>query len=146
MQIPRQQMYIRAHSLTASFCRRKNIAFVLFHGHPRPKMYIRVHFWAASLQANLLLFRTTAVEQCTSVYTVQRRVCAANSLLYGITDIHVRSDTLRISAAARMPSFRNEHPCSFLSFKFFITKNSILFRTTDILSEKRCSGETETRR
>jgi len=120
MQIPRQQMYIRAHSLTASFCRRKNIAFVLFHGHPRPKMYIRVHFWAASLQANLLLFRTTAIRGGT--------------------------DTLRISAAARMPSFRNEHPCSFLSFKFFITKNSILFRTTDILSEKRCSGETETRR
>ena len=119
MQIPRQQMYIHAHSLTASFCRRKNIAFVLFHGHPRPKMYIRVHFWAASLQANLLLFRTTAIRGGT--------------------------DTLRISAAARMPSFRNEHPCSFLSFKFFITKNSILFRTTDILSEKRCFGLTETR-
>ena len=31
------------------------------HGHPRPKMNILVHFWAASLQANLLLRRTTAI-------------------------------------------------------------------------------------
>ena len=49
---------------------------------------------------NSILYRTTAirgaVEQCPSVYTVQRRVCGANSLLLNFTDIRVRSDTLRI--------------------------------------------------
>ena len=63
-------------------------------------MNILVHFWAASLLANWLLFRTSgiraAVEQCTSLYTAQRRVCNANSLLHGTTDIPVRSDTLSI--------------------------------------------------
>jgi len=43
------------------FLLHKNVATAYNHGHPRPKMYIRVHFWAASLQANLLLRGTTAV-------------------------------------------------------------------------------------
>ena len=46
--------------------------------------------------ANSLLYGTTdvlvAVEQCTSVYTVQQRVCGANSLLLNFTDIPVRSE------------------------------------------------------
>ena len=62
-------------------------------------MYIRVHSWATSLQANSLLYGTTdvlvAVEQCTSVYTVQQRVCGANSLLLNFTDIPVRSEDAR---------------------------------------------------
>ena len=72
------------------------LATVWNHGHPRPRMYIRVHLWATSLQANSLLYGTTdvlvAVEQCTSMYTVQRRVCGANSLLLNFTDIPVRSE------------------------------------------------------
>ena len=51
----------------------------------------------------MLLLGTTAirgaVEQCPSVYTVQRRVCGANSLLLNFTDIRVRSDTLRICSS-----------------------------------------------
>ena len=93
-------MYLRVHSLAASFCFAKNrccmepppsVAVLnspsvsLLHEifrkfrafcfsrkttalgestkyrHPRPQMYILAHLWATSLQANLLLHRTTAI-------------------------------------------------------------------------------------
>ena len=65
-----------------------------------------------SNRANTLLTRISdiraAVEQCTSLYTAQRRVCNANLLLHGTTDIPVRSDTLRINfrAATKYIAFR----------------------------------------
>ena len=45
---------------TSSFSSEK-LASAWNYRRPRPKMYIRVHFWAASLQANLLLRGTTDI-------------------------------------------------------------------------------------
>ena len=55
----------------------KNVATAYNHGHPRPKMNILVHFWAASLQANLLLRRTTAIRGGSD--TLRINLCAARS-------------------------------------------------------------------
>ncbi len=99
-------------------------------------MYIRVHSWATSLQANSLLYGTTdvlvAVEQCTSVYTVQRRVCGANSLLLNFTDIPVRSEKpFTISFFANSLS-GSVHPCTLPDASFCAAKTSLLIRTPDI--------------
>ena len=79
-------------------------------------MYIRVHSWATSLQANSLLYGTTdvlvAVEQCTSMYTVQRRVCGANSLLLNFTDIPVRSEKPFTISFFKNSLSGSVHPCT----------------------------------
>ena len=76
--------------------------------------------------ANSLLYGTTdvlvAVEQCTSVYTVQQRVCGANSLLLNFSDIPVRSEK-----PFTISFFENS-----LSGSFCAAKTSLLSRTTDI--------------
>ena len=62
--MPCQRMYIRVHSLTASFCQAKT----------------SLSFYFPSIRG--------AVDQCTSLYTGQRRVfLAKNSLLFSTTAI-----------------------------------------------------------
>ena len=101
-----------------------------------PKNVHPVHSWATSLQANSLLYGTTdvlvAVEQCTSMYTVQRRVCGANSLLLNFTDIPVRSEKpFTISFFANSLS-GSVHPCTLPDASFCCAKTSLLIRTPDI--------------
>ena len=43
------------------------------------------------------------------------------------------------AVAARMPSLKNVHPCTFFSIEFFGKKNSMVLGTTDILSDQRRS-------
>ena len=47
------------------------------HPQARPKMNILVHFWAASLQANWLLFRTSGIRAASA--TLRINLCAARS-------------------------------------------------------------------
>ena len=83
---------------------------LLLHGttaiHGGSEMYIRVHFYLQACYTNLLLRGTSgihaAVEQCTSLYTVQRQVfLAKNLLLHGTTDIPVRPEILSVSLLKR---------------------------------------------
>ena len=107
-----------------------------------PKNVRPVHSWATSLQANSLLYGTTdvlvAVEQCTSVYTVQRRVCGANSLLLNFTDIPVRSEKPFTISFFENSLSGSVHPCTLPDASFCAAKTSLLIRTTDVLvgSEK----------
>ena len=75
------------------------------HRHPRPKIYIRVHFWAASLQANLLLHRTTDI---LPVLKYHLPLAFENSLSGSV------------------------HPCTLPDASFCCTKTSLLTRTTAI--------------
>gem|GEM_PF-5896683 len=99
-------------------------------------MYIRVHSWATSLQANSLLYGTTdvlvAVEQCTSVYTVQQRVCGANSLLLNFTDIPVRSEKPFTVNFFENSLSGSVHPCTLPDASFCAAKTSLLISPTDI--------------
>ena len=45
--------------------------------HPRPKVNLLVHFWAASLQANWLLFSTSGIRAASA--TLRINLCAARS-------------------------------------------------------------------
>ena len=56
----------------------KNVATAYNHGHPRPKMNILVHFWAASLQANLLLRGTSGI-RAASAYPALLQIGGADA-------------------------------------------------------------------
>ena len=118
---------------------------------PRPRMYIHVHSWATSLQANSILYGTTdvrvgsekpftisffanslsgSVHPCT---LPDASFCAAKtSLLIRTPDIRVRSETTRREHKLTAGTPKNEHPCSFLGYKF-AGANLLLLETTALL-------------
>ena len=71
----RYKMYIPVHFIPT--CLQDKHAAAWNHGHPRPKMNILVHFWAASLQPNWLLFRTSGIRAASA--TLRINLCVARS-------------------------------------------------------------------
>ncbi len=72
---------------------------------PRPRMYIRVHSWATSLQANSLLYGTTDV-----------RVRSADPFTVSFFENSGVDTRREHKLTAGTP--KNEHPCSFLGCQF----------------------------
>ena len=103
-----------------------------------PKMNILVHFWAASLQANWLLFRTSGIRAASA--TLRINLCAARSsctLSVSLLKIYGIDTRREHKLTAGTP--KNEHPCSFLGYKF-AGANLILLETTALLGSSDTSS------
>ena len=93
--------------------------------HPRPKVNLLVHFWAASLQANWLLFRTSGIRAASA--TLRINLCAARSsctLSVSLLKIACPEVYIRVHFWTRVFALQKHrccgihgHPCPFCRYK-----------------------------